>query len=42
LFTTYVVSNRLLPFFKAIDILGERLPLLNQTAGIIMVRGARP
>jgi ubiquinone/menaquinone biosynthesis C-methylase UbiE len=42
LFTTYVLPSRLLPLFKAIDFVGERLPLLNQAAGIIMARGARP
>jgi SAM-dependent methyltransferase len=42
LFTTYVVPSRLLPLFKAIDVVGERLPLVNLTAGIIMVRATRP
>jgi ubiquinone/menaquinone biosynthesis C-methylase UbiE len=42
LFTTYVLPNRLLPIFKTIDVVGERLPLVNQTAGIIMARGTRP
>jgi ubiquinone/menaquinone biosynthesis C-methylase UbiE len=42
LFTTYVLPSRLLPLFKAIDFVGEWLPLVNLTAGIIMVRGARP
>lgn len=42
LFTTYVLPNRLLPLFKAIDVVGERLPLVNQTAGIIIARGAKP
>lgn len=41
LFTTYVLPSPLLPLFKVIDLIGERLPLVNQTAGIIMARGAR-
>jgi SAM-dependent methyltransferase len=42
LFTTYVLPSALLPVFKVIDTVGERLPLINQTAGIVMARGARP
>jgi ubiquinone/menaquinone biosynthesis C-methylase UbiE len=42
LFTTYVLPSPLLPLFKVIDVVGERLPLINQTAGIVMVKGARP
>jgi ubiquinone/menaquinone biosynthesis C-methylase UbiE len=42
LFTTYVLPSSLLPVFKVIDTVGERLPLINQTAGIVMARGARP
>jgi ubiquinone/menaquinone biosynthesis C-methylase UbiE len=42
LFTTYVLPSRLLPIFKVIDAVGERLPVLNHTAGIIVVKGAKP
>ena len=41
LFTTYVLPAPLLPLFRAIDWVGERMPGINQTAGIIMVRGRK-
>jgi hypothetical protein len=41
LFTTYVLPAPLLPLFRAIDWVGERTPGINQTAGIIMVRGRK-
>ncbi len=41
LFTTYVLPAPLLPVFRAIDWLGERTPGINQTAGIIIVRGRK-
>jgi ubiquinone/menaquinone biosynthesis C-methylase UbiE len=41
LFTTYVLPTPLLPLFRAIDWVGERAPGINQTAGIIMVRGRK-
>ena len=41
LFTTYVLPATLLPLFKVIDWVGERTPGINQTAGIIMVRGRK-
>jgi SAM-dependent methyltransferase len=41
LFTTYVLPAPLLPLFRVIDRVGERTPGINQTAGIIMVRGRK-
>jgi ubiquinone/menaquinone biosynthesis C-methylase UbiE len=41
LFTTYVLPAPLLPLFRAIDWVGERTLGINQTAGIIMVRGRK-
>ncbi len=41
LFTTYVLPALLLPLFRIIDWVGERTPGINQTAGIIMVRGRK-
>ena len=41
LFTTYVLPTPLLPLFRVIDWLGERMPGINQTAGIIMARGRK-
>ncbi len=41
LFTTYVLPTPLLPVFRAIDWVGERTPGINQTAGIIMVKGRK-
>jgi SAM-dependent methyltransferase len=41
LFTPYVLPAPLLPLFRAIDRVAERLPGANQTAGIIVARGAK-
>lgn len=41
LFTPYILPARLLPLFKCIDWIGERAPLLNQTAAIIMAKGIK-
>jgi ubiquinone/menaquinone biosynthesis C-methylase UbiE len=41
LFTTYVLPTGLLPLFRAIDWVGERVPGINQTAGIIVARGRK-
>ena len=41
LFTTYVLPAPLLPLFRIIDWVGERALGINQTAGIIMVRGRK-
>lgn len=42
LFTSYVVPTALLPLFKLVDRVGERTPLLNLAAGIIMAKGIKP
>jgi SAM-dependent methyltransferase len=41
LFTTYVLPGALLPLFKLFDTVGERLPVINQSAGIIVASGAK-
>jgi len=41
LFTTYVLPEALLPLFKTIDAIGERVPVMNQTAGIIVASGTK-
>lgn len=41
LFTPTVTPTALLPFFKAADFFGERVPLINITAAIIMVKGVK-
>lgn len=41
LFTPYVLPRSLLPLFKWVDRVGERLPGLNHTAGIIVARGMK-
>lgn len=41
LFTTYVLPTSLLPVFRAIGWVGERIPGINETAGIIMARGRK-
>lgn len=42
LFTPYILPTALLPFFKNIDRIGERIPFLNRTAAIIMAKGIKP
>ena len=41
LFTSYLTPTALLGLFRAADLIGERLPLVNQTAAILMVRGVK-
>jgi SAM-dependent methyltransferase len=41
LFTPYVLPTTLLPVFKHIDRIGEKIPILCSTAGIIMARGVK-
>lgn len=42
LFTPYILPTLLLPLFKCIDWIGERAPLVNQTAAVIMAKGFKP
>ena len=42
LFTSYLTPKALLPAFRLFDRIGERTPLLNRTAAILMARGAKP
>jgi ubiquinone/menaquinone biosynthesis C-methylase UbiE len=41
LFTSYIVPTTLLPLFKLVDRIGERTPVFNLTAGIIMAKGTK-
>lgn len=41
LFTSYLTPAPLLPPFKLVDAIGERIPLVNQTAAILMARGVK-
>ena len=41
LFTSYLTPSPLLPAFQLVDAIGERTPLLNQTAAILMARGVK-
>lgn len=41
LFTSYILPTSLLPVFQCIDWAGQRLPLLNLTAPIIMEKGIK-
>jgi SAM-dependent methyltransferase len=41
LFTPYVLPAPLLPVFRAVDRVAERVPILNKTAGIILAKGRR-
>lgn len=42
LFTPTVLPDRLLGLFRVIDGIGERTPLVNRLAGVIMVSAAKP
>lgn len=42
LFTSYLTPSALLPLFKIVDRVGERLPLVRRLAAIIVARGVAP
>ena len=42
LFTSYLTPAPILPAFRLFDVIGERIPLFNQTAAILMARGVKP
>jgi SAM-dependent methyltransferase len=41
LYTSYLTPARLLPAFRLVDRIGERLPLFSRTAAILMARGVK-
>lgn len=41
LFTTRRLPDRLLPIFRVLDVILERLPLINRMAAIIMIKGIK-
>lgn len=41
LFTPYVLPTRLLPVFRWVDRIGERIPVIRSTAAIVMAKGVK-